>query len=753
MVALLAIVSVPVRSAVVREQMPSLDEGRSGSEVDAADHPFFGEQEEEMEAPLEVLRDPHPSRALLELRGVQPARTWQIGSFQSIQVNVDGSGSNILSDAANEPSMAISPVDPQRIVVGWRQFDSIFSDFREAGVAHSNDGGRTWSAEAVIEDGVFHSDPVLAADADGNFYYFSLELPANPRSTQYHVSLFKSVDGGVTWRPPVDARGGDKEWYVVDRTAGPGRGNFYGSWNRFFSCCSSDDFVRSIDGALSFEDSLQLPPPVLRWGTLAVAPDGVLYVGGTLNNNRPLPPVGHVVARSSNAQLRSETPVFEQVRDVDLGGRTTMGGINNIGLIGQVWIAVDHSTGPARGNVYLLGSVERPGIDPADVMFVRSTDEGSTWSAPIRINDDPSASAYQWFGSLAVAPNGRLDAIWNDTRMDPDNRISQVMYSYSLDAGVTWSANVAVSPTFDPILGYPQNAKLGDYYQLLSDNGGASLVYAATFNGEQDIYFLRIPFDCDGNGIEDDCDIACGTAGSRCDVPGCGSARDGNGDGVPDRCLGGNAPPEADAGPDQIVECSSPAGTPVHLDGSASSDPEGEELAYRWTNEFGQVGGASPTITLSLGTHRITLEVTDPEGETASDEVVVTVQDTTAPVVKCEAAASPPGGSSSRPGRPALPAESGFYRLTAADACSPVSRITVSDVVGSGPYGPYSSGTTMKMTQVPGGQPKAVTTGSGRGNSGSGFVHLLLPGDPIVGTQDGSGNIATALCPLPPKEK
>lgn len=151
------------------------------------------------------------------------------GPYRSVQVNVDGSGNNILRDAANEPSIAISPVDPNRIVVGWRQFDSVLSDFREAGVSHSTDGGRSWSPEAVLQNGVFHSDPVLQSDADGGFYYFSLGEPPPSTPRQYRVFLFKSVDGGVTWRSPVDARGGDKPWFAIDRTTGPGRGNVYGS--------------------------------------------------------------------------------------------------------------------------------------------------------------------------------------------------------------------------------------------------------------------------------------------------------------------------------------------------------------------------------------------------------------------------------------------------------------------------------------------------------------------------------------------
>jgi hypothetical protein len=203
-----------------------------------------------------------------------------------------------------------------------------------------------------------------------------------------------------------------------------------------------------------------------------------------------------VVAKSTNAKNPAETPTFDFVRTLDLGGTTTAGGINPGGLLGPVWIATDYSSGPLGGNVYVLASVDVPGPDPVDVMFTSSSDGGETWSPPVRVNDDPAGSlAWQWFGTMSVAPNGRIDAVWNDTRNDPGNFLSEVYYSFSSDGGVTWSPNVPINPPFDPSLGYPQQSKLGDYYHMVSDDDGANLAYAATFNGEQDVYFVRVPPD------------------------------------------------------------------------------------------------------------------------------------------------------------------------------------------------------------------------------------------------------------------
>jgi hypothetical protein len=198
---------------------------------------------------------------------------------------------------------------------------------------------------------------------------------------------------------------------------------------------------------------------------------------------------------------------------------------NPDGLLGQAYIAVDCSDGPHRGYVYLACSVDPSGTDPMDMMFTRSTDGGHNWSTPVRIND--VQAGWQWFGTMSVAPNGRIDAIWNDTRNDPGGVDSELYYSYSTDGGVTWSANEALSPPWDPHIGWPQQNKIGDYYHMISDNVGVNLAYSATFNGEQDVYYVRIgDFDCNGNGIGDAQDIADGFSA------------DCNFNGIPDECEG-----------------------------------------------------------------------------------------------------------------------------------------------------------------------------------------------------------------------
>jgi len=92
-------------------------------------------------------------------------------------------------------------------------------------------------------------------------------------------------------------------------------------------------------------------------------------------------------------------------------------------------------------------------------------------------------------------------------------------------------------------------------------------------------------------------------------------------------------PPVADAGPDQVVPAGDECLAMVTLDGTASSHPIGHPLAYTWTDSFGEATGSNPTVTLGLGTHTIMLKVDESYGGTDTDTVVITVNDTTPPVL------------------------------------------------------------------------------------------------------------------------
>src|SRR5438876_660897 len=407
----------------------------------------------------------------------------QSDTFTSYQVNVDSNGHNILGDAANESSIAVDPTNPNKMTIGWRQFNSVTSNFRQGGWGYTTDGGTTWTFPGVLENGVFRSDPVLNSNEAGNFFYLSL-------LNSFCDDMWRSLNGGQSWTrlpPEGGGGGGDKEWFTIDKTNGMGHGFQYQAWSTA-ATCSGGQFSRSTNGGVTWMSPITIPnSPV--WGTLDVDTNGNLFIGGGDFGSQ------FYCIRSSNAQNGNVTPTFDQVTNVNLGGSIEFGAaINPGGLAGQIFLAVDRSGGSTNNNIYMLASVLPTGANNGtDVMFVRSTNGGQSFSAPHRINDDPiNHNKWHWFGTLSVAPNGRIDSVWLDTRNAANNTDSQLFYSYSVDGGNTWSPNVAVSNSFNPFIGYPSQNKIGDYMTIVSDNTGGNVAYPATFNNEEDVYYVRV---------------------------------------------------------------------------------------------------------------------------------------------------------------------------------------------------------------------------------------------------------------------
>ena len=402
-------------------------------------------------------------------------------SIYTIQVNVNSSGQNIIGDAANEPNIAMNPANHNNIVIGWRQFDNVSSNFRQAGWSYTTNGGTTWTFPGTIETGIFRSDPVLDFDMSGNFYYNSLK-------SDFTCKVFKSTNGGATWNNGVNAEGGDKQWMTIDRTTGVGSGNIYSFWTVYYSSCLSGFFTRSSTQGNSFENCTAINDSSY-WGTMAIGNNGELYIVGAGETS------DMVVEKSLNAQIPSSLINWNPSVHVFMDGYINYSlPINPDGLLGQANIDVDRSNGSGMNNVYILASLTRlSNYDNADIMFVKSTDGGLSWSLPVRVNDDASTTNIQWMGAMSVAPNGRIDAVWLDTRDDQSGSdYSALYYSYSIDQGNTWSPNEKLSASFNPHVGYPNQNKMGDYFDIISDSTGVHLAWANTFNGEEDVYYSHI---------------------------------------------------------------------------------------------------------------------------------------------------------------------------------------------------------------------------------------------------------------------
>ena len=385
------------------------------------------------------------------------------------------------------------------------------------------------------------------------------------------VLLFKSVDGGKTWAPGVIAMPGgasDKTgpYYELPTvTVDPGAGaagadrvytvahETTGFGNSGPPCpvptappppapqpapsCPSVMTAVSNDGGASFSPVVQASPPgVAIAGPDSASPPVVNPDHSVSVAWRTLGYQGLIeVTRSTDAGRSWGAPV--DATAVTAGGRVSPSHVTPSMPTGSSFprLAGDKH----NGNLYLVyGQGPDPGptaptggyrgadhfINPdSRVYFQRSLDHGLTWSTPKLIDDNPAYPGSQTIEtrhpSISVAPNGRIDIVWEDRRhwyqgpgerdcvhthaFCDDARLGDTYYAYSTDGGRTFSPNIRISDRshnndvgFDYRFGTgwafgPQAVALGNDQLLV---GWMDSREGSFDNDNQDIYLAKVSF-------------------------------------------------------------------------------------------------------------------------------------------------------------------------------------------------------------------------------------------------------------------
>ena len=151
-----------------------------------------------------------------------------------------------------------------------------------------------------------------------------------------------------------------------------------------------------------------------------------------------------------------------------------------------------------------------------------------------------------------------------------------------------------------------------------------------------------------------------------------------------------------------------------------------------------------------LGTDSIQGCFTDSQGTTACDSATKRWVDTTAPTVTCEPTTNPSGANVPSAGDNPNAGQNpdGFYVLTATDAVDPDPELTLADTGSAATFGPFASGTKIKLTQAPGVTPSQ--------KPGAGVIdwQIKTQGDGAVTATDASGNTsAPVACKVAPAPK
>jgi hypothetical protein len=397
----------------------------------------------------------------------------------------------------HEPTLAVDPTNPNNVLVAakdWR------TGPKQVWYYRSTDGGRTW-ADGLIESGASElpnaSDPVLAFDASGVAYASFIGYNQNDL-TVGGIFVTRSTNGGQSWEKPVfiatndDVTFHDKEWLTVDRSNNPAtRGTVYLSWTLFSSVNprkERGDIVvsRSTDGGKTFSAPVHvsLPTQVDNQGSFpATGPSGELYViyySDTVSTDGQYSKGLYMAASTDGGKS------FAQARRVS---GVTRPESPLPGSKFRIFVLPVLAVDPTGGALYATWNDSRN--DDSDIMLVRSTDGGRTWTEPLRVNDDPQRPRRdQFFPTVTVARDGAVHLLWLDRRDDAANQSYLPYYAVSTDGGATFAQEPLSRTPSDSSIGF-QGTLLGDYIALDTASDG-SKVYAAwvdTRNGDQDIYF------------------------------------------------------------------------------------------------------------------------------------------------------------------------------------------------------------------------------------------------------------------------
>ena len=496
---------------------------------------------------------------------------------------------------------------PQAAVYGGSNIYAVWEDDTNNNsnilFSRSTDSGATFSAPMNLSKSSGYSfNPRIAVDAFGSInVVWEDNTPGNQ-----DIFFSRSTDGGATFTAPKNLSN-DHPDSVDPQVALDASGNINVVW-RNRDITFGIFYARSTDGGANFSTPVNLAANVSG----SLAPQVALETNGNIDvvwqddfNSQSDVSFSRSADKGltfSAAKSLSSKSFAPQI-SVDAKANINVTWLSNSAAAGTLDVFFSRSTdsgvtfsnpknisnGPAdsgnpqvggdqNGNIFVAWNRMVPPSVNNDIFFSRSTDGGITFSAPMNLSNNTGDSTS---ACLTVDASGNVNVSWLDTT--PGN--SQVLFSQSVDHGVT----------FSPAQNLSNDAGYAADVQMAADSqGNLNVVWDDDASGFNQIFFSRLA------------------------------------DPRP-----ANQPPVAIVGPDQIVPCTGHNCALVTLDGSQSSDPDGDTLSFVWRDEANNLVGASAIVqfTASLGAHTYTLTVTDAGGLASSASTHVTIQDKTPPTL------------------------------------------------------------------------------------------------------------------------
>jgi hypothetical protein len=405
-----------------------------------------------------------------------------------------------------EPYLAVNPNNSQHMVVAWMGF-KIYNQLVIKTKA-SFDGGQTWSTTnfAPHTNPAYGSaDPSLDFDDSGNVYLCYIDFDDLVDSGSVYIR--KSIDGGLNWGDPIEVINAhsdegkypvDRPWVSIDRSGGTYHGNIYitsmpPNVFGYIAPPYHPYFIRSSDGGNTFEPWVYLDTPGwLAGNTISnpypshtVSANGVFHAAypSWVSAQHPYPQF--ILASSSDGgNSFSYQPIM------NLSGNTSIG--DTLAKKGYLLIS-----NPSNAN-HLIFLWLLKNYGDADIFLWESFNNGNTWTAPVRINDDPIGNnRIQDLVWADFDTDGDLVVTWRDRRNAPDTTYttsSEIWGAFRHKDSTNFSPNFQISDAlaaYDTILASAGN----DFMCVNITDDTINAVWGDTRSGRLNIYFQRMSLD------------------------------------------------------------------------------------------------------------------------------------------------------------------------------------------------------------------------------------------------------------------
>jgi len=394
-----------------------------------------------------------------------------------------------------EPVATVHPLNSQ-ILFASAVTLNLSNAFKSEGVYVSTDGGQSWSGSDTCKGNLIYNhggDPGIVVTESGRFILSHIGdiFPG--------VYSHYSTDLGISWSDAftvTNVQTGDKGTIAIDiSNQSSFKGRVYLAWTYVVSPFAAISSYTTDEGATWSTPKVINPNPPLRCvgGSVANSNNGNVYVCWSgITSTIPFREdyAGFAVSTDGGENWTFQQNIF------DMNGISgTLESKEGIKVNGLPQVAVDNSGGIRDGWIYIVTTelnIAPAGNDP-DIILHHSTDNGQTWSAGIRVNQDPlSNGKIQYFPSLEIDDEGGLNILFYDDRNTTSDS-TDVFLARSTDGGNTWGEFSIKDSRFKPkpILG-GASAYQGDHIALLSVGDKLHAFWMADYSGIYQVWLSTI---------------------------------------------------------------------------------------------------------------------------------------------------------------------------------------------------------------------------------------------------------------------